>query len=115
MARPTSGPEAEVGEPLATGSGRDERHGDHPLAHEVGVVARHGHRRHATHRVADEDERALGAGGVDDRPQVVGELVDRAVLDVRDLGLAVAALVPQHDAVAGLDERPALAAPSCAG
>ena len=62
--------------------------------------------------MTDEDERTLGAGRVDDGPQVVGELLDGAVLKVGGLRLAVAALVPEHDAVTRLDEGPALQHPA---
>ena len=60
------------------------------------------HHGHAAHRVADQHERPVGRDGVDDRDQVVAELVDRGGRRVgAAAGPAVAALVPDDHAVAG--------------
>src|SRR5699024_8975725 len=109
---PVEGPaEAELDEAVPAGARGDEGRPRHPLAGELPVATSEADDRHATHRVADEDDLALRCRRVDDRPQVAPELVDGAVLEVADLGQAVVALVVADDAVPLLDELPPLVDP----
>ena len=52
---------------------------DDPVAEQLGVLLGEGDDRHAAHRVADEDDRAVGHDVLEDRLQVVAELVDGRV------------------------------------
>ena len=98
-------------EAVAAGARRDEGDSADPVAGELGIATGEAHDRHAAHRVADEDDLAVGGRRVDDGPQVLAQLVDGAALEVAGLRCAVVALVVADDAVAGVDERAPLEDP----
>ena len=83
---------------------RQERHARHPLLDQLRVLLGQRHDRHPAHGVPDEHQRALGGERADDGVEVVAELLDRAALAGGALGAAVAALVVEHHAHAGVGE-----------
>ena len=64
----------------AAGGGADQADADDPVAEQLGVLLGQRDDRHAAHRVADEHDRPVGHGLVDDAQQVAAELLDGGVL-----------------------------------
>ena len=81
---------------------RDQSDADDPVTDQLGVLLGEGDDRHASHRMTDQDDRALGHDVVEDGLEVVAELLDRRVAVGRAPGAAVRALV----VVDGADQPP---------
>ena len=105
------GAEPELGHLGAAGARRHQRHGEHAVPHDVGVLSGVGHDAHAAHRVPEEHDGTGGAGRLEDRGEVAPQLGDGAGLQGGLAGAAVPALVIGDDPETRVDERAALEHP----
>ena len=86
--------EVDIGDP-ARGR-RQQRDAAHDRAEQFGALCRQRHDRHAAHRVADQDDRAIWGDSVEHTAEVLTQALDRRP-GRSARAAAVAALVPQHD------------------